>query len=61
MPDTPSPKYKVGDWIRFFCQTLLISEVVYIKKQEHFPWDWEYVTNDGTIPEDQIFEVRPQI
>lgn len=53
---------QVGDWVRFYhAGQLVLSEVVYLQKQNTYPFDLQACTLVAPVEVTRILEVRRQV
>lgn len=54
-----TPKYKVGDWVRFYRNAEFIVGVIqYIPDRPSWQSYYEYYTDKGAVSESSILEAR---
>ena len=52
-------KAKVGDWVRFYQDGVLVIGYVHYVNTDSVLGDVEYQTDIGSVKEDLVLEVRP--
>lgn len=53
------PDIHAGDWVRFYSGgKLVLGIVAYLRKPETYPYEWEALTDVGSVRCEHILELR---
>ena len=54
-----TPTIYPGDWVRFYAGgKLMLGIVAYVRKPETYPYEWEALTDVGSVRCGHILELR---